>query len=148
MLFVLWSLLMALLKWVVSRYACEVKVKVAQSCLTLCNPMDWLYSPWILQARILDGVGSLFLLQGIFPTQGSNPDLPHCRWILCQLRHKGSPGKLEWVAYPFSRRSSRPRNQTGVSCIAGGFFTNRAMREALDTPVCYDKRLAMHLFCK
>ena len=31
---------------------------------------------------------------------------------------------LEWVAYPFSRGSSWPRNQTGVSCIAGGFFTN------------------------
>ena len=38
---------------------------------------------------------------------------------------------LEWVAYPFSSGSSRPRNQTGVSCIAGGFFTNWAMREAL-----------------
>ena len=37
---------------------------------------------------------------------------------------------LEWVAYPFSRGSSQPRNWTGVSCIAGGFFTNWAMREA------------------
>ena len=37
------------------------------------------------------GVGSLSLLQGIFPTQGSNPGLPHCRWILYQLSHKGSP---------------------------------------------------------
>ena len=36
------------------------------------------------------GVGSLSLLQGIFPTQGSNPGLPHCRWILYQLSHKGS----------------------------------------------------------
>jgi len=35
-------------------------------------------------------VGSLFLLQGIFPTQGSNPGLPHCRQILYQLSHKGS----------------------------------------------------------
>ena len=35
------------------------------------------------------GVGSLFLLQGIFPTQGSNPGLLHCRWILYQLSHKG-----------------------------------------------------------
>ena len=39
---------------------------------------------------ILTGVGSLSLLQGIFPTQGSNPDLPHCRWILYLLSHKGS----------------------------------------------------------
>ena len=36
------------------------------------------------------GVGSLFLLQGIFPTQGSNPCLPYCRWILYQLSHKRS----------------------------------------------------------
>ena len=69
-------------------------------------------------------MGSLSLLQGIFPTQGSNPCLPHCRLILYQLSHKGSPRLLEWVAYPFSRRSSQPRNQTRVSCIAGGFFTS------------------------
>ena len=37
------------------------------------------------------GVGGLSFLQGIFPTQGSNPGLPHCRWILYQLSHKGSP---------------------------------------------------------
>ena len=36
-------------------------------------------------------VGSLVLLQGIFPTQGLNPGLLHCRWILYQLSHKGSP---------------------------------------------------------
>ena len=44
------------------------------------------------------GVGSLSLLQGIFPTQGSNPGLSHCRQIFYQLSHKGSPGILEWVA--------------------------------------------------
>ena len=37
---------------------------------------------------------------------------------------------LEWVAFPFSRGSSWPRNQTKVSCIAGGFFTNWAIKEA------------------
>ena len=68
---------------------------------------------------------SLSLLQGIFPTQASNPGLPLCRQILYQLSHKGSPGILEWVDYPFSSRSSQPRNQIGVSCIAGGFFTNK-----------------------
>jgi hypothetical protein len=36
-------------------------------------------------------VGSRSLFQEIFPTQGSNPGLPHCRWILYQLSHKGSP---------------------------------------------------------
>ena len=49
------------------------------------------------------GVSCHVLLQGIFPTQGSNPDLPHCRWILYHLSHQGSPRILEWVAYPFSR---------------------------------------------
>ena len=68
------------------------------------------------------GVGSLSLLQGIFPTQGSNPGLPHCRWIFYQLSHKGSPKILERVAYPFSRGSSWPRNRTSISCIVDGFF--------------------------
>ena len=44
---------------------------------------------------------SLLFLQGIFPTQGLNPGLPHCRWLLYQLSHKGSSRKLEWVAYLF-----------------------------------------------
>ena len=38
---------------------------------------------------------------------------------------------LEWVAFPFSRGSSQPRDRTQVSCVAGGFFTSRATREAL-----------------
>ena len=42
------------------------------------------------------GVGSIPLLQGIFPRQGSNPGLPHCWQILYQLSHKGSPLILEW----------------------------------------------------
>ena len=53
--------------------------------------------------------GSHSLLQGIFPSQGSNPGLLHCRQILYQLSHQGSPRILEWVAYPFFRRSSQPR---------------------------------------
>ena len=87
------------------------------------------------------GGGSLSLLQGIFPTQGLNPVLPHCRWILYQLSHKGSPGILEWVAYPFSRGSSWPRNRTGVSCIVCRFFTNWAIREACATWQAPGKRL-------
>ena len=105
-----------------------VKVKVAQSCPTL-RPCG-LYSPWNSPGQN-PGMGSLSLLQAIFPTQGLNPGLPHCRWILYQLSHKGSPRILEWVACPFSRVSSWPRNQTRVSCIAGRFFTNWDMREAL-----------------
>ena len=74
------------------------------------------------------GAGSLSLLQGIFPTQGSNSDLLHCRQILYQLSHKRSLRILEWVAYSFSTGSSQPRNRTGVSCIPGGFFTYWTMR--------------------
>ena len=84
------------------------------------------------------GGGSLSLLQGIFPTQGSNPILPHCRWILYQLSHKRSSGILEWVAYPLSSESSWPRNQTQVSCR---FFTNWAVREACATWQAPRKRL-------
>ena len=87
-----------------------------------------LYSPWNSPGPNT-GVSSLSLPQGLFPTQGSNQDLPHCRWILYQLSLKGSPRILEWVAYPFSSRSSQPRNQIGVSCIAGRFFTCWAIRE-------------------
>ena len=64
------------------------KVKVAQLCLTLCDPMDYTVRG-ILQTRI-----------------------------------------LEWVAFPFSRGSSQPSNHTQVFCIAGGFFTSWATREA------------------
>ena len=105
------------------------KVKISQSCLTLWSH-GW-YSPWNSPGQNT-GVGSLSLLQGIFPTQGSNPGSihPHCRWILYQLSHQGSPRILEWVAYPFSRGSSWLRNRTRISCIAGRFSTNWAIREA------------------
>ena len=88
----------------------------------------WIYSPWNPPGQNT-GVGSLSLLQGIFPTQGLDSGLPLCGQILYELSHKGSPRVLEWVAYPFSRGSSWPRNRTGVCCIPGGFFTNWAMRE-------------------
>ena len=64
-----------------------MEVKVIQSCLTLCDPMDYTVHG-ILQPRI-----------------------------------------LEWVAFPFSRRSSQPRDQTKVSCIAGRFFTSWATKK-------------------
>ena len=89
-----------------------------------------LHSPWNSPGQNT-GMGSLSLLQGIFPTQQSNPGYPHCRRILYQLSHKGSPRTLEWIAYPFSSGSAQPRNWTRVSCIAGGFFTNWVIRQAL-----------------
>ena len=76
-------------------------------------------SPWNSPGQNT-GVDSLSLLQGIFPTRGLNPGLPHHRWILNQLSHKGSPRILEWVAYPLSSTSSWPR----ISYIAGRFSTN------------------------
>ena len=89
-----------------------------------------LYSPWNSPGQNT-GMGSLSLLQGIFPTQRLNLGLLHCRRILFQLSHKGNPGMLGWVVYPFSSGSSWPRNQTRVSSISGGFFINWAIREAL-----------------
>ena len=104
-------------------------MKITHSCPTVCDPMDY-YNPWN-SPGYNTGVGSLSLLQGIFPIQGSKAGLQHCRRILYQLSHKGSPRILEWEAYPFSRGSSWPRNQTRVSHIASRFFTNWAIREAL-----------------
>ena len=68
---------------------------------------------------------------GDLPNSGIEPRSQHCRQILHHLSHQGSLWILEWVAYPFSRGSSRPRNQTRVSCVAGSFLTHWAMREAL-----------------
>ena len=66
----------------------KVKVKITQSCLTL-QPHG-LYSPWNSPDQ-KTRVGRLSLLQGIFPTQRSNPGLLHCRHILYQLSHKRKP---------------------------------------------------------
>ena len=87
------------------------------------------------------GVDSLSFLQPIFPTREWNRGLLHCRQIFFfyQLRHKRSPRILEWVAYAFSSGSSWPRNQTGVSCMAGGFFTKWAIREAFNMHIILTK---------
>ena len=100
----------------------------------------WLFAtPWTVATRLLcpwgspgknARVGCHALLQGMFPTQGLNPGLSHCRWILYHLNHEGSPKILEWVAYTFSRRTSWPRNPTAASHIVGRFFTSWATREA------------------
>ena len=96
--------------------------------LTLCYPMDSMEfsSPWNPPEY---WSGHPFPSPGNLPNPGIEPR-SHCRWILYRLSHKGSPRILERVAYPFSRGTSWPRNQTGVSYIAGGFFANWAMREA------------------
>ena len=77
---------------------------VSESLLVVSNSL-WshgLYSPWNSPGQNT-GVGSLSILQGIFPTRGSNPGLLHCRGILYQLSHKGSPRilgsqfLLQWI---------------------------------------------------
>ena len=82
-------------------------VKVAQSCRT-CDPVDYTVHG-TLQARIREWVAF---------SQGSNPGLPYCGQILYQLSRRRSQRILEWLAYPLARQPSRPRNRTGVSCIA------------------------------
>ena len=56
----------------------------------LLSPVCLLATPWTAPGQNT-GTHSLSLLQGIFPTQGLNPGLSHCRWILYQLTHQGSP---------------------------------------------------------
>ena len=78
-----------------------------QNCLYYARCFQFFVTPWTLQSIEFSkpentAVGSLSLLQGIFPTQGSNLGLPHCRQILYQLSHQGSPRTLEWGACPFS----------------------------------------------
>ena len=123
------------LNWLIEQHLDTVykhnmcKAKVLHLCWMDSLQPRGLFSPWNFPGQNTE-VGSLSLLQGIFPIQGLNPGLPHCRHNLYQLSHKGSPRILEWVAYPFSSGSSWPRNWTQVSCIADRFFTNWAIREA------------------
>ena len=106
----------------------KVKVKAAQLYLTLWNPMD--YTQFMEFSRPEYWSGWPFPSPGDLPNLQINPRLPNSRWFLYQLSHKGNPRILEWVACHFSSESSKPRNQTGVSCIAGRFFTNWAIRES------------------
>ena len=88
-----------------------------------------LYNPWNSPGRNT-GVGILFLLQGILPTQRLNPGLPHRRRILYWLNHREAKNAGVGSWYYFSSGFSWLRNQTGMSCIAGSFFTNWAIRDA------------------
>ena len=100
-------------------------IREAHKKIASCKSKNPTIAHGILQARILEWEYS----PGDLPNPGIEPSIPYYRWILYQLSHKGSPRMLEWVAYPFSSGSSWPRNQIWA-CIAGGFFTNWAMREA------------------
>ena len=111
----LWYHEITIRKWKVQNISTgpQVKVKVAQSCPTL-PPLG--LGPWNSPGQDT-GVGSFSLLQGIFPTQRSNPGLPHCRQILYQLSHKGGPRILEWVAYPFSSELPDPGIEPGSPAL-------------------------------
>ena len=101
----------------VTQFSSVQFISVAQSCLTLCNPMNrstqscpTLCNPLdcILPGSSVPGdspgknteVGCHALLQAIFPTQGSNPDFWHCWWILYHLSHQGT-GKKHPMAHTF-----------------------------------------------
>ena len=77
------------------------------------RPHGLLCSPWNSPGQNT-GMGSLSLLQGIFPTQGSNPGLPHGGRILYQLSHKGSPTLDLSLPAPTQPPSPRPR-ETALS---------------------------------
>ena len=123
-LFLVWwfNFIFCFLLWGFNEFTvCFWFLKVKSLSLVQLFATHELHSSWSYLGQNT-GVGSLSLLQGIFPTQGSNPGILHCRLILYQLSHQGSPSILKWVAYPFSRRSSGLRNWTPVSCFAGGFL--------------------------
>ena len=75
-------------------YFCQlllfVKVNESHSVVSHSFRPHGLYSPWNSLGQNA-GVGSLFFLQRILPTQELNQGLLHCRWILCQLSYEGSP---------------------------------------------------------
>ena len=100
----------------------EMLCLVAQWCPTMWDPMECSVAGTSVHGHSPGkdtGAGSHTFLQGIFPTQGSNTGLLHCKQILYHLRHQGTSWILEWVAYLFSRGSSQPKNRTRVSSIAG-----------------------------
>ena len=105
----------------------KVKVKVAQSCPTLCDPMDYMVHG-ILQVRILEWVAFPFIRGSSQPR-----DQTQVSCILADslpAEPQGKPKNTGVGSVSFLQRIFRPRNQSGVFCIAGGFFTNWAIREA------------------
>ena len=100
------------------------RMKVAWLYPTLCDPMDCIVHG-IPQARILEGVGSHSLLQGIFPTQGSNPGLPHCRRILYQLSHQGTLCRVVNLCVTYSWLSVSEVPPCTQFCINGSNHDSR-----------------------
>ena len=82
----------------------------------------------ILQARILEWV--VMPLPGDLPNPGIEPRSPTLQGDSLLSEPPGKPRNTGVGSLSLVLGSSSPRNQTGVSCIAGGFFTSRAIREA------------------
>ena len=82
------------------KWEIPLSLKSESKSLSVVSNSLWLYSPWNSPGQNT-GVGSLSLLQGIFPTQGSNPGLLHGRQILYQLSSQGSPSPLS-LLFTFS----------------------------------------------
>ena len=126
----------------VSFYNACVKVKVTRSCPTLCDSLD--FSAWNSPGQNT-AVGSCCLLQGIFPTQGSNSGLLHCRQILYQLSHQGSPRIWEWVAYPFSRGLPDLRIEPGSPALQVDSLLTRYQGSSHNVCVIlYNKNITLH----
>ena len=88
-------------------------------------PCQELHSSWSSPGQNT-GVGNLSLLQGIFPTQGSNPGLPHCRRIVYQLSHKGSPSRsgVGWFLWHWgSDNPTRAQDRISDSSVLSPSFS-------------------------
>ena len=94
--------------------------------------MSDFYSPWNSPGQNT-GVGSLSLLQGIFPTQGLNRGLLHCRQILYQLSHQGSPFSLGWLL-PISHCGFVVVTDTLAAFLVGNASFPRSLKSNYD---CY-----------
>ena len=103
---------------------------MCESCSVVSDSL-WphrLYSPWDSPGQNT-GVGGLSLLQGIFPTQGSNPGLPTLQVDSLPAEPPGKPKITGVGSLSLPGESYQPRNRTGVCCIAGRFFTSWATSE-------------------
>ena len=125
-------------------WVAQMKVKVAQLCPTLCDPMDYTLHG-ILQARILRWVAFPFS-RGSSQPQDRTQVSCTAGGFFTKEKPPGSPRILEWVTYPFSRVSFQPRNWTRVSCIAGRFFTSWATRDtnSLIYDICFSLSDLLH----
>ena len=114
-----------------------------------------LYSPWNCPCQNT-GVGSLSLLQGIFPTQGSNPGLLHCRWILYCLSHQGSRDENStlkvwnqeilraWLDAPAAGMAAGDSSRKGMSLVQA-VLRARGRGSSYLREMCGQNKLVNHL---